>query len=85
MRVAPHHGSKTSSTAAFNKAVAAKHIIFTVGYLNRFKHPKQAVLNRILLTESALYRSDHHGASTLDFVDNGALKVNVKRLSDKKY
>lgn len=83
--VAPHHGSKTSSTAAFIKAVAAKHIIFTVGYLNRFKHPKQAVLNRFLLTESALYRSDHHGAITIDFVDNGALKVNVERLSDKKY
>lgn len=76
--VAPHHGSQTSSTEPFIKAVGAKHIIFTVGYLNRFKHPKPAVVNRFLATDSTLYRSDHHGAITLEFVRNCVLKANAE-------
>ena len=49
--VAPHHGSKTSSTDDFVKAVGAKQVIFTVGYLNRFKHPKSTIESRY--TENA--------------------------------
>ncbi len=60
--VAPHHGSKTSSHAAFIKAVAAKHVIFTSGYRNHFKHPNKLVLQRYISTGSQLYDSARHGA-----------------------
>lgn len=42
----PHHGSKTSSTAAFVEAVAAQTAIVQAGYRNRFGHPAPAVVAR---------------------------------------
>jgi competence protein ComEC len=44
--VVPHHGSLTSSSPAFVSAVHPRYAIFTVGYRNRFGHPKAAVLGR---------------------------------------
>ena len=83
--IAPHHGSKTSSTEAFIKAVDAKYAVFTVGYLNRFKHPKPQIVGRYLEKASTIYRSDYHGAIVLDFKQKGHLQVNAWRLSNAKY
>jgi len=44
--VAPHHGSRTSSTAAFLDAVHPDLAIFQAGYRNRFGHPAPDVLVR---------------------------------------
>ncbi|MCW7538188.1 DNA internalization-related competence protein ComEC/Rec2 [Aquabacterium sp. A7-Y] len=44
--LAPHHGSKTSSTAAFLDAVQPRTAVFQAGYRNRFGHPAAAVLAR---------------------------------------
>ncbi len=60
--IAPHHGSKTSSTPAFVQVVAAKEVVMTVGYLNRFKHPKPLIVSRYQEANSQIYRSDYHGA-----------------------
>ncbi len=83
--IAPHHGSKTSSTSAFIEAVDADHVVFTVGYLNRFKHPKSDVVNRYLKQVETSYRSDYHGAIVLDFKDKADLQINAWRLSHRKY
>jgi competence protein ComEC len=42
----PHHGSKTSSSAAFLEAVQPSIAIVQAGYRNRFGHPAPAVLER---------------------------------------
>ena len=42
----PHHGSKTSSTELFLKAVSPKLALISAGYRNRFGHPKQDVVKR---------------------------------------
>ena len=60
--IAPHHGSKTSSTAEFIQAVGAQHVIFTVGYRNRFGHPHPAVIERYQASGARLWRSDESGA-----------------------
>lgn len=44
--IVPHHGSKTSSTAAFLDAVAPQVAVFQAGHLNRYGHPAQEVLAR---------------------------------------
>lgn len=69
--VAPHHGSLTSSTPEFIAQVQPRATIFTVGYRNRFGHPKPAVLERYLAAQSRIYRSDQEGAVLIDFSHAG--------------
>ncbi|MBC7609723.1 MAG: DNA internalization-related competence protein ComEC/Rec2 [Polaromonas sp.] len=42
----PHHGSKTSSSAAFLDAVKPQFALAQAGYRNRFNHPVESVLER---------------------------------------
>ncbi len=44
--IAPHHGSKSSSSALFLSAVAPKYAVFSAGYLNRWKMPSEPILKR---------------------------------------
>lgn len=44
--VAPHHGSKTSSTSAFISAASPEYVLFPVGYQNRFHFPNEKVVRR---------------------------------------
>jgi len=74
--IAPHHGSNTSSTAAFIQKVNPAFTIFTVGYHNRYDHPRDAVVARYLSSGSQLLRSDVDGAIALRFADN---KLSVGR------
>jgi competence protein ComEC len=59
---APHHGSRTSSTSGFIAAVAARDVIFPVGYRNRFGHPKEDVVARYVEAGARLHRTDADGA-----------------------
>lgn len=60
--VVPHHGSRTSSTAAFVRAVSPRVAAVQSGYLNRFGHPKPDVVARYAAA----------GALLLNTVDCGA-------------
>jgi competence protein ComEC len=82
--VAPHHGSKTSSTAGFVAAVKPAAVIFTVGYRNRFGHPKQAVMQRYQHAGSAIYRSDDDGAVLLNFSERG-IETKRWRIKARRY
>jgi competence protein ComEC len=59
--VAAHHGSRTSSSAAFVDAVAARHVIFQAGAWNRHGHPEAAVLDRWDQAGTTLWRTDLQG------------------------
>jgi competence protein ComEC len=83
--IAPHHGSKTSSTPEFIEAVAAKHIIFTTGYLNRFKHPSYMILNRYVESGGLIYRSDEQGALIIDFLAENPIQIKAWRQSQPRY
>ncbi|KAF0163486.1 MAG: competence protein ComEC [Rhodocyclaceae bacterium] len=58
----PHHGSRTSSTPGFIAAVAARDVIFPVGYRNRFGHPKDDVVARYVESGARRHRTDVDGA-----------------------
>jgi competence protein ComEC len=60
--VVPHHGSKTSSTAAFINAVSPRIVLFPVGYRNRYGFPKAAVVKRYEAKKAQLFDSASHGA-----------------------
>lgn len=44
--IAPHHGSKTSSTAAFVAAVAPQTVVYSAGFVNRWRFPRPEVVAR---------------------------------------
>lgn len=62
--IAPHHGSITSSTPAFVKAVTPQYVLFPVGYRNRFHFPNPLVVNRYKSLQARILRSDQDGAIT---------------------
>jgi competence protein ComEC len=68
--IAPHHGSGTSSTYAFLQAVKPQLALFLVGYRNRYRHPKQEVVDRYRQLGIACLRTDQSGAITLEFGDS---------------
>jgi competence protein ComEC len=83
--IVPHHGSKTSSTLEFITAVEPQYSIFTVGYLNRFKHPKPLITERYEKNGALLYRSDFNGALQIDFTHNNRIKIEAWRQSHPRY
>jgi competence protein ComEC len=58
----PHHGSKTSSSAPFLDAVSPRVGLVSLGYLNRFRHPHDAVIARYAERGVDLRRTDREGA-----------------------
>ncbi|MDR2876754.1 MAG: DNA internalization-related competence protein ComEC/Rec2 [Chromatiales bacterium] len=60
--VAPHHGSRTSSTAAFVRAVAPSYVLYAVGYRNRWGFPRPDVVARYDQLGAQAYDSSTGGA-----------------------
>ncbi len=60
----PHHGSSTSSGAAFLQAVGPVAAVIPVGS-NPFGHPAPRVLDRLAAEGVEIYRTDVHGAVTI--------------------
>ena len=60
----PHHGSRTSSTAAFVAAVAPRVAVVQAGYRSRFGHPAPDVVERYRALGVEVVRSDQCGAWT---------------------
>lgn len=80
----PHHGSKTSSTPEFVAAVSPDYAVFTVGYRNRFGHPKTEVLQRYRDGGAQLLRSDEDGALLVE-MDAHDLRVVRYRATQRRY
>src|SRR5216683_2035487 len=80
----PHHGSATSSAPEFVKRVAPRYAVFTVGYRNRFGHPREDVLARYREAGSELLRTDAAGAIRLR-LEPGNLQVDAERDRARRY
>jgi len=65
--IAPHHGSATSSSAAFIDAVAPRWVVFSVGYRNRYGFPRPEVAARYRARGILALRTDRDGTVSLRF------------------
>ena len=63
--VVGHHGSATSSSENFLKAVAPRYAILSVGEDNSYNLPNTGVLTRLKEQGAALYRTDLQGTVTV--------------------
>jgi competence protein ComEC len=82
--VAPHHGSKTSSTMAFLEAVRPETILIPSGYRNQFHHPSKEVLARYQQINAKFLTSANSGALTVRLNSDG-IKVESLRDTTEKY
>jgi len=62
--IAPHHGSRTSSTAGFVQATAPRHVVVSAGAFNQFGHPH----------EDPIRRWEEGGACVLNTARDGAVR-----------
>ncbi len=62
----PHHGSATSSSEDFLKAVAPSVAVFSVGRNNRYGHPHPDILDRYRRHGVSIFRTDQDGAVTVE-------------------
>lgn len=62
---AGHHGSNTSSTPAFLKAVAPETVVISVGQNNDYHHPHPSTLRKYTDLKFKVYRTDTDGTVTI--------------------
>ncbi len=73
--IAPHHGSKTSSTTAFIKAVAPHYVLFPVGFYNRFGFPSAQVVQKYRAIGAQLFTTAKQGAITIRISPSGQVRL----------
>jgi competence protein ComEC len=83
--VAPHHGSRTSSSAAFINAVDPTYVVFSSGYNNRFKHPDRAVRQRYQARGIHAYNTARSGAVTIHLQADRPVRVSAYRNTERRY
>lgn len=86
--IAPHHGSNTSSSTEFLKAVSPRLVIVSSGYKNRFRHPARKVVNRYAEMGVELLNTAYDGAIQLKFsqiVANAPIRPNRQRKDTVHY
>ncbi len=82
--IAPHHGGRKTASPAFVAAVAAREVIFPVGYRNRFGHPVSAVVERFAASGARLHRTDRDGAVSIR-LRGGSAQVVHEREQRQRY
>jgi competence protein ComEC len=73
--IAPHHGSKTSSGRGFVSAVAPDFVIYPAGYLNRYKFPREEVLERYRVAGAMQYSTAESGHIRMSFDPDGRIST----------
>lgn len=63
--LAPHHGSRTSSTSVFLDRIEPEAVIVSCGFNNPYRFPHPDVLERYMEKNLAVFRTDLHGAVTI--------------------
>ncbi|HKB07799.1 MAG TPA: DNA internalization-related competence protein ComEC/Rec2 [Candidatus Polarisedimenticolia bacterium] len=77
-----HHGSRTSTSAAFLERVRPGLAVISVGSANPWGHPDAEVLRRLQAAGVALYRTDRDGA--VAFTTDGRSPWRASRLTKRE-
>jgi competence protein ComEC len=77
--LAPHHGSRSSSSAAFVASTMPEIVIYSSGYRNRFRHPHPDVRARYAAAGTTEYLSSVSGAIEFELSGEGAGAVRERR------
>jgi competence protein ComEC len=81
----PHHGSRSSSSAAWLAALGARDAVVQAGYRNRHGHPDAGVVARHAEHGIALHRTDRSGALQWRFGADGSVRRSAWRTERVRY
>lgn len=70
-----HHGSRTSTSMPFLRAVSPQLALISAGRRNRYGHPSAVVTERLEKADASILRTDRDGMVRLVFNDNGSMRV----------
>ena len=73
--IAPHHGSRTSSTPAFVAATRPAFVVFSTGYRNHWRFPAPDVLARWLSVDACALTTGDSGALVFEAQGEGPLRL----------
>lgn len=82
--IAPHHGSKTSSSHIFLKSVSPQYAIFSTGFLNHWHMPAKTVVERYQKLNITTFNTAETGMVTFDITGND-IDVSRYRFDDWSY
>jgi competence protein ComEC len=82
--IAPHHGSKTSSSMPFLKQVLPSAVLIPAGYKNRFSFPHDSVVERYEALNASWMNTADKGAITVKLKENH-FTVSAVRTEEKRY
>lgn len=73
-----HHGSNTSSSEDFLKAVNPQYAVISVGTGNPYGHPHNEVLAAFEKIDAEIFRTDYSGDITF-YIKNGNIKLSTEK------
>ncbi len=82
--VAPHHGSLSSSSPNFIRAVAPQFVLFPAGYRNRFGFPRAPVVERYRALGAHMYSSAGSGTIRV-WRESGMIRVREYRETRRRF
>ena len=83
--IAPHHGSKTSSTDIWIKRVSPDVVIYTQGYENRWKFPSQSVFSRYQNYGVRQFTTSEFGFLQLEFAEGGYIVSSERKDTQNRW
>ena len=83
--VAPHHGSRTSSTEKWVREIMPDYVVFSTGYRNRYHFPHHVVVKRYRNLGAKTYNTAFTGALTFKFNGEELLPPEIYRVKMKRF
>ncbi len=74
-----HHGSRTSTSTDFVRAISPQYALISAGARNRYGHPDPAVLARLEGAGTRVFRTDLHGTISLTCREDGTVTARSSR------
>jgi len=73
----PHHGSRSSSTAVFLRALRPEYVIISAGRNNPFGHPHREAMERLLATGATIYGTFKDGTIIMTIDRDGYYTISA--------
>jgi competence protein ComEC len=83
--VVPHHGSRSSSSDEFVRAVSPEYALISTGYMNRYGLPKADIVAKYTTLGAQVLNTSHDGAISFLMDKSGLSELSLHRKVARHY